>query len=808
MAKLAGLIVGGLLTWLFGFDLASLFGSWGFVGLALPFLIGYVPTASMLDAALSGMGREILSSSLLRPVKGFSADVLVWLLSAWLLWKAAWIVVSIEPALAWWVFTKLMPNDPGLGTWAVRFYGSLFIVSLILSVSRYLKILIGRATRPFRRMMHGLTFGMGGSSRFNGMLEEWANPWKPGMLMLGTSQHSRGWKVGVRDDRHFITIATSRSGKGRSGIIPNQLTWPGSALVIDPKGQNAAITLQARKKLGQSVFVVDPFHELENVGLDAGIRFRFNPMAELRLDDLDIVEQCGQLADALVKPDPHADAFWLDSAKQLIAGLIAHVLTWPGIPDAERTLITVHRLLSTVGDENSQVMIDMRQNSFVGGLPMRAAAQIDTLGDRAAGSVIGTAMEQTKWLDSLAMQDCLGSSEFTLADLKKRPTTVYLVLPPAYLNEHGRFLRLFVNLSLKVASQGGKPKHSVLFVLDEFYALGTMSELAKSAGLLAGFGVKLWPIVQNLGQLKELYPDNWETFLGNAGLWQVFACNDETTARYMSERLGHHIAWRKMKGADGRMEWMPQGAAFLRTSVEFARESSRESGSQIVFQEGGSAFVLRRSPYDKTFHVGQYEPDPFEPPPRGLQAVGGIGGLIRLLKSDSKGVDVAFQKLLYDPIDAWMERREQRSQDQQKAEPARPAASQAAAAPPPPPPEQVPPEPTAPPPPRPFDLSFNPDDYREKPPQPPQSEPVEPSAAPPDDSPQSPMAAPPTPPRKARAPRKKAAPSDEAAPPKRKAPAPRKKPAQSTGLTPPEQAEDAARRGRRGSIDRDGLDAR
>lgn len=322
----------------------------------------------------------------------------------------------------------------------------------------------------------------------------------------------------MRDDRHFITIATSRSGKGRSGIIPNLLTWPGSALVIDPKGQNAAVTMAARRKLGQTVFVVDPFHELEKIGFDPRCRFRFNPMAELRRDEVDIVEQCGQLADALVKPDPQADSFWLDSAKQLLSGLIAHVLTWPGIPDAERTLITVHRLLGTVGQEDSQAMTDMRKNSFVGGLPMRAAA-IDTLGDRAAGSVIGSAMEQTKWLDSLAMQDALGSSKITLADLKKTPTTIYLVLPPQYLNEHGRFLRLFVNLSLKVASEGRKPRHGVLFVLDEFYALGTMTEPSKSAGLLAGFGVKLRPILQNLGQIKELYRDNWETFLGNAGLW-------------------------------------------------------------------------------------------------------------------------------------------------------------------------------------------------------------------------------------------------------------------------------------------------
>jgi hypothetical protein len=128
--------------------------------------------------------------------------------------------------------------------------------------------------------------------------------------------------------------------------------------------------------------------------------------------------------------------------------------------------------------------------------------------------------------------------------------------------------------------------------------------MAKAAGLLAGYGVKLWPIVQNLGQIAELYPDNWKTFLGNAGLWQVFAVNDQTTARYMSERLGEHIVWRKQRTFNQETqkyeeEWMPQGASFLRTGIELGREVSRDSGNQVIFVEGGDSFLLRRRPYDK-----------------------------------------------------------------------------------------------------------------------------------------------------------------------------------------------------------------
>jgi type IV secretion system protein VirD4 len=185
------------------------------------------------------------------------------------------------------------------------------------------------------------------------------------------------------------------------------------------------------------------------------------------------------------------------------------------------------------------------------------------------------------------MQNALAASDFALSELKTRSTTLYLVLPPQYLDVHGRFLRLFVNLALVAVGQGRKPRHAILFVLDEFYALGRLQSVAKAAGLLAGFGVKLWPIVQNLSQLQELYPDNWETFLGNAGMWQVFAVNDQTTARYMSERLGEHIVWRKIRQFDQEKqkyieEWTPQGASFLRTGIVSGDEEARISGAFVL----------------------------------------------------------------------------------------------------------------------------------------------------------------------------------------------------------------------------------
>ncbi|WP_167392134.1 type IV secretory system conjugative DNA transfer family protein [Mesorhizobium sophorae] len=479
------------------------------------------------------------------------------------------------------------------------------------------KIFLGRATRPVRRLFSFRHFGMGGSSRFVGLFDEWANPWEPGDVLLGRSMYDPKWLVGIKDDRHVATIATTRAGKGRSVIIPNLLTWPGSALVIDPKGQNACVTALKRGSggdlsecLGQTVRILDPFGEIKDPELQSYVA-RFNPLAALDLRANDYAERVGVIADALVVPSSDGkDSFFDNAARALISGLIDYVVVSPNVPANERNLATVRGLL--VHPDGPPI----KEMSELGGLAQAGAAGQLLGGQNATADVLFTAITHTEWLDSTAMQKALGTSDFSLTDLNGGNTTIYLVLPPQYLDKHSRFLRLFVNLALQAATEGRKGKHATLFLLDEFYALGRLQQLAKSAGVLAGYGVKLWPIIQNIGQVQELYPQNWETFLGNAGLWQAFAMNDAATAQYLSERLGKRVLWRKMRGPQG-FEWEISGVASLRDALELRKATSRESTKAAVFTESGDTFLLGRAAYDHVFKRNEYSPDPLEPNSRG-----------------------------------------------------------------------------------------------------------------------------------------------------------------------------------------------
>jgi type IV secretory pathway TraG/TraD family ATPase VirD4 len=532
----------------------------------------------------------------------------------------------------------------------------LVTVPFMLFGFRGMRVSAGQFAAPFVAIARQTKIGKGGSAAFGGMLEEWRWPWRPGAVLLGASLYDPSWLVGQYDDRGVLTIASSRSGKGRSAIIPNLLLWPGSALVIDPKGTNAAVTAARRGKgdqrvtqsLGQEVHVVDPFGIVPGTSSAS-----FNPLAAIDIAGKRATEDIGLIADALVVPGSD-DAHWHESARTIIAGVIAHLLA----NDGSATLADLRDVLRKDPEQRDEFFGAMMEDRRGGGLAATAASLVLNAGVNERGSFFTTITRNIRWLDSEAITNVLSRSDFSLADLKHKPMTVYVVLPPDLLDEHKRFLRLFVNVATRGLSQGGKGTQKVLFLLDEFYSLGKIYILEKAAGLMAGYGMKLWPIVQNLTQLKHLYPENWETFIANAGVVQVFSVNDKTTSDYLVARLGRAVRQEKIG------EQVTRTVTALREPDEAEKDISRESGRQIIMRSGRDPLVLGRLNYDQHFPLHWFNPDPdfimantppLLPPP--AQADRGLTGRIR------KSTNAYFAKLSAAPdsspitkmfADAWL----------------------------------------------------------------------------------------------------------------------------------------------------------
>lgn len=440
-----------------------------------------------------------------------------------------------------------------------------------------------------------------------------------GGFFLGVDD--QGHETGITTERHLLTVAGSRSGKGAALAIPNLLRWPHNALVVDPKGENAAATWQAREAMGQRVYVLDPF-KVANV--PDRLRVSCNLLAAIHLESLTAREDIRVIADGMVMRYKAEDGTWDNGAVTVLSGIIAYVCADP-VPEG-RNLPAVRQLLTLPPETLKAVFAEMAKTDAFAGL-CKAAASIGLSDSRKNKEFVGGAVDHSEWLDSPAMAAMLSANNFDLSELKTGKATVYLVLPPKYIVDHARFLRLFVRAALDAMARelhGNK----CLFLLDEFFALGHIDQIAKAAGLMPGYGVQLWPILQDLGQLATLYGDaGAETFFGNSDAHIFFGNTDVRTLNFISAALGKLTPDEAAPDVPQKPSlWWPSPDETRKAEIRYTNEMNayqhkrgragsprldpaevreliaKKDGdlvarSMIVFAKGGDVLNLRLAPY-------------------------------------------------------------------------------------------------------------------------------------------------------------------------------------------------------------------
>jgi type IV secretion system protein VirD4 len=266
-----------------------------------------------------------------------------------------------------------------------------------------------------------------------------------------------------------------------------------------------------------------------------------------------------------------------------------------------------------------RMLIDQTETPY-GYICIGIGEQLMAMGDNERGSVLSSARTQTQWLDSPKMTAVLERSDFDLADLKRKKMSVYLCLPATRMATHARWLRLMVLLALGVMERvKHKPELPVLFVLDEFPVLGYMQSIETAAGLMAGFGVKLWPIIQNVGQLKQHYSKSWETFFANSGIVTAFGVSDTETLEVLSKYLGRTGIVVKVDSGASRNALSQGASPFhddrrevpLLAEHELRMAFGRSKNRALIYNVEKEPAVVERFCYfrDEMFK-GLYDPDP------------------------------------------------------------------------------------------------------------------------------------------------------------------------------------------------------
>jgi type IV secretion system protein VirD4 len=346
---------------------------------------------------------------------------------------------------------------------------------------------------------------------------------------------------------HILCFAPTRSGKGVGLVVPTLLTWPGSCIVHDIKGENWQLTSGFRACHGR-VLLFDP----TNPGSSA-----YNPLLEVRRGEWE-VRDVQNVADVLVDPEGSLEKrnHWEKTSHSLLVGAILHVL----YAEEDKSLAGVATFLSDPRRGIAATLRIMQTTAHLGEAgvhPVVAQAAQDLLNKSAneRSGVLSTAMSFLGLYRDPVIAAVTRRSDWCIADLVTglRPTSLYLVVPPGDISRTKPLIRLMLNQigrRLTEELNPAKRPRRLLLMLDEFPALGRLDFFESALAFMAGYGIKAFLIAQSLNQIEKAYGPN-NAILDNCHVRVSFATNDERTAKRISDALGTATEMRAMKNYAG-----------------------------------------------------------------------------------------------------------------------------------------------------------------------------------------------------------------------------------------------------------------
>jgi len=443
-------------------------------------------------------------------------------------------------------------------------------------------------------------------------------PSKPSPIRLGYYLDRKTGETGrpllMTSPLHTLLIGVNGAGKQTRFLTELYMTTLARALFIfDVKGTAAFQTADERRRLygADSVKIICsyPVLGLPNDG--------FNPFLGVDPDSKYFYSDCRAIIDAIVDIEQGDNAHWSETASDFGTALCM----WEAIlARREKRAASVFnvRRMGTEADKWEPDPVDKRRKRLIAGLKFTATRMTDEGGEIIA-SLVAPFMKEHGGEDELASirTTFARNTAFMLdphiaetlsvkngVDFRKLrdwpPLSCYCVLPPDQISPNRRFTRLVLSSVMRAHFRPGKV--NTLFLLDEFRAtVGKLPIVLDVWALVREYGMQLMPVVQSLVQLKALFGDEWETFVGQAGcVATIGPAGDQFSARWMSERSGNTTVVQAGfnvgdgvnigDGANSGSGFSPQGGAS--TSLGANRNYGRNTSGTFTLQQTERAAIL------------------------------------------------------------------------------------------------------------------------------------------------------------------------------------------------------------------------
>jgi type IV secretion system protein VirD4 len=345
-----------------------------------------------------------------------------------------------------------------------------------------------------------------------------------------------------------ILAAPTRSGKGVGIVIPNLLSYSGSVVVLDIKQENFDLTSGFREANGQDVFLFNPFAE-------DGRTHRWNPLSYVSKNPKFRVSDLSSLAVMLYPVNPDGkDQFFKNQAQNCFIAFALYILEGRdyqadlGCPDEFLPVVSIgamYRLSSGDGTPIKDFLESLASLSFVSEEAKTAFRGMLSQNPEVFASILGTFKEPLlPWLNPV-VDAATSGDDFWLTDVRKKRMSIYIGVLPNKLAESKLMINLFfsqlINENTKELPQNNPElRHQCLLLMDEFTSIGRVDIISKSVSYMAGYNLRLFPIIQSLAQLDSVYgKEDSRTLITNHALQIIYTPRIQSDANDYSEMLGY-----------------------------------------------------------------------------------------------------------------------------------------------------------------------------------------------------------------------------------------------------------------------------
>lgn len=351
---------------------------------------------------------------------------------------------------------------------------------------------------------------------------------------------------------HILCYAPTRSGKGVGLVLPTLLSYPESVIITDLKGELWALTSGWRRQYANNRVL--RFEPASSAGGAA-----WNPLEEIRLGTDYEVGDVQNLAMLIV--DPSGGGLerldhWAKTSFALLSGVILHALYKAKNGDGEpATLPLIDKIMSDPTQDITELWIEMATYPHLesGNHPAVGSAAKDMIDrpEEEGGSVLSTAKSFLSLYRDPVVAKNVSRSDFKITDIMNfdAPVSLYIVTQPSDKDRLKPLVRMLLSMALKVLAPKQKYeegvqvksyKHKLLMMLDEFPSLGKLEILEESLAFVAGFGIRMYLICQDINQLKSEKTGYGrdEKITSNCHIQSAYPPNRLETAQYLSSLAG------------------------------------------------------------------------------------------------------------------------------------------------------------------------------------------------------------------------------------------------------------------------------